>query len=186
MQNNELKNTVDTILTNLKSDPINDVISTKKEELYNLYIEYVGNLVLAFETSLFKICTIIKKKDNLNYNTVNELVTPLVTDFIKKLIENKIEDTYTIKTINRLIRMNDYNMNEIISIIKRILFLVYKNLRRDVLDITNSEKYIETVEDQINDIQNLNKLDILKIIIDRKVDKNIFDFKLKSTDNNLK
>ena len=30
MQNNELKNTVDTILTNLNSDPINDVISTNQ------------------------------------------------------------------------------------------------------------------------------------------------------------
>ena len=155
----------DEILKNLNVNI--DSHSSDKEVLYEKYKSYIFHIIISIEQLLYKLFCELKIEKNLNSNeseeTIHEYVKLYLCEYIKNLENNEFTplDSKFIEEIKSL-KNNDNKI--IIIIIEKIINMTYPFLDRSILRIDNIQIYISNISEQISEIININKLDILKLI----------------------
>ena len=147
----------DTILkninTSIKSNTNNDL-----ENLFDIYKEYVINNVERIERVIFIVLKSVKLEANINHDYLSKYREHYISIIIHKL-KNKNYTEYDIRIFKEIdtIKKTDNKVLKIFEIIK----ITYLCLIREYINIDN---YSDELVEQMNDIFNINKIKILKII----------------------
>jgi len=155
----------DEILKNLNVNI--DSQSGDKELLYGKYTEYAKSIILSTEQLLYKLFCELKIEKNLNSNeseeTIHEYIKLYLCEYIKNL-ENGDLTPLDSKFIEEIKSIKNNDNKKIIIIIEEIINISYPFLDRSILRIDNIQIYISNISEQIHEIIEINKLDILKLL----------------------
>lgn len=149
---------------------LNTTIETKlndKENLFQKYKLYINNIIISIEKILYKLFTDLNILKNLNSkhteDTVEEYVKLYLIQYIKNLESGdfNILDTNCIEDIKKLTNKDN---KSIILIVENIINLTYPFIDRNILDIEVIVSYISGIQEQLDEIFEINKIDIFKLI----------------------
>ena len=148
-----------TILENLnKNEPI-ECNSSDKEIIYNHYVQYITKLIIAFEKLLFEMFESHEKLSlqNLAEDENEDLILHYSKFYFTKYITNLKNKSYT------ELDMFYYEKNiSNVDIIEELINLSYPNLTRSELNVYNLQNYCESINEQLEEILQIYKLDIIK------------------------
>ena len=144
-----------------------DSHSSDKELLDEKYKSYIFHIIISIEQRVYKLFCELKIDKNVNSDeseeTIHEYIKLYLCEYIKNLENNELTplDSKFIEEIKSL-KNNDNKI--IIIIIEEIINMTYPFLDRSILRIDNIQIYISNISEQIHEIIEINKLDILKLI----------------------
>ena len=155
----------DEILKNLNVNI--DCHAGDKDLLYEKYKNYTNSIIISIEQLLYKLFCELKIEKNLNSNeseeTIHEYIKLYLCEYIKNL-ENGDLTPLDSKFIEEIKSIKNNDNKKIIIIIEEIINISYPFLDRSILRIDNIQIYISNISEQIHEIIEINKLDILKLI----------------------
>ena len=155
----------DEILKNLNVNI--DSHSSDKELLYKKYESYIFHIIISIEQLLYKLFCELKLEKNLNSDeseeTIHEYIKLYLSEYIKKL-ENGEFTPLDLNTIEEIKSIKNNDNKNIIIIIEEIINMSYPFLDRSILKIDHITIYIGSISEQLHEIFEINKLDILKLI----------------------
>ena len=141
--------------------------SGNKELLYTKYVAYINTIIISVEQLLYKLFSELKIQKNLNSNeseeTVHEYIKLYLSEYIKKLEEDELTEL-DFNTIEEIKSIKNNDNKNIIIVIEEIINMSYPFLDRSILKIDTIEIYINNITEQLTEIFEINKLDILKLI----------------------
>jgi len=144
-----------------------DSHSSDKELLYEKYKSYIYYIIISIEQLLYKLFCELKLEKNLNSDeseeTIHEYIKLYLSEYIKK-IENGEFTPLDLTTIEEIKSIKNNDNKNIIIIIEEIINMSYPFLDRSILKIDHITIYIGSISEQLHEIFEINKLDILKLI----------------------
>ena len=153
------------IVQNLNSEILND--SYDKEVLFENFKLYSMNIIISIEKIMYNLFTNLKIEKNLisdeSEEVLFEYIRIYLSEYFKNLENNKFLnlDTQYIENINKI---NKFENNKIINILESIINMSYPFLIRSKLDNSNITIYTNTINEQLNEIISINKIEIIKLI----------------------
>jgi hypothetical protein len=183
------------ILKKISNKPINNICNNNSiEHIFDIYQNFLTNIILAVESSAFKLCNIINKNNNLYYKTTFGLTNNLLTEYFNKLYHSCEfnEDKYTHDTFQKLKTISNKEPYFHIYLMFEIIKDIYLNLNRLKFNIDDIDKYLKSVEEEVYDQIYINKFEIIQSYITNKnniikynKDINPFIFNLSTYDTNI-
>lgn len=155
----------ETILKNLDVN-----IETKlneKENLFNIYKIYIKTIIIAIENLLYKQFSDLNILKNLNSEHTENTIYELIKLYLPKYINNLETGDFNIldkKYIEDIKVICHKNNKEIILIVENIINLTYPFIDRNILNIEVIDSYISGINEQIEEIFEINKVEIFKLI----------------------
>ena len=153
------------ILENLNAN-INFSIS-EKEKLYNIYKIYIENIIISVENVLYKQFSELKLLQNLNTDHSEDTIYELIKLYLPTYMNNLETGDFNIldkKYIEDIKSICHKNNKEIKIIVENIINLTYPFIDRNILNIDVIASYISGIKEQLNEIFDINKIDIIKLI----------------------
>jgi hypothetical protein len=190
----KLKKYSNDILNNISNEPINNICNNNIENIFDIYKVFLTNIILAVESSAFKLCNIINKNNNLYYKTTFSLTNSLLSDYFNKLYHSSVisEDKYTYDTFEKLKNASNKESYFHIFFMFEVIKDIYLNLNRLNFNINTLDEYLKSVEEEIYDQIHINKFEIIQSYVSNKnniveynKDLNPFIFNLPTYDSNI-
>lgn len=191
----KVKNYGFNILNNISKEPINNVCQDNNiEKIFDIYREYLTNIILAVESSVFKLCKTLKNNNNLYYKTIFTFSNGLLSEYFNKIYHSYSteDDKYTFETFQELKNISNKEPYFHIHLMYVIIKDIYQNLNRLNFNINNLDDYLKSVEEEIYDNIFMNKYDIIQSYISNKnlnieynKNQNPFIFDLSTYDSNI-
>lgn len=158
---------MDNLVQNLNVQINNN--SFNKELLFQIITEFSFNIILSIEKIMYKIFTDLKIEKTLNNDNSEEILHEYIKFYLVQYFQNLNSEqitTFDEQYIDKIKKIKNYNNKIIFNILEEIINLSYPFIVRNQLDISNIEIYCNNIKEQYNDICDINKLEILKLIID--------------------
>lgn len=148
--------------TNIESDNV----SNKYNNLLEYYKSISLKLILACESSLYKIAHHNKIVKNLNSKETVDQLDTLMHALIGNLIDGAIEKNIESVIVDIMETESTLTRNQIINITFWIIHNFYELGERDDFDLETLEKYLSSIMEFYNDFIKENYTEIFKVISD--------------------
>ena len=183
------------ILNSLAQEEINDVSTNKYEDLFNIYREFISNIILGIENTIYKICHVLNIPNNLNFNTSFELINKYLTNYLNKTYHDCYtnENPYITETFSKIKTLSSESNYLILYRIKKLLIDIYPKLQRDEFNIKDIDKYDKSIVKELYQQFFLNKIKIIKFLhkkldieeVEYDQEINPFSIEIDTDDDNL-
>ena len=145
---------------------LNTEIKTNTGNLEQVYIilkVYISNIIFSVEKSMFSILNNMNHQKNLSNDSIYEVLKPILSQYINNLESDNFND-YDINTFSKLDNLITIDNNKKIKIIEDLINLIHPFFDRSNFDIKNEQAYLQQIDEQVDMLFDINKIDILKKI----------------------
>lgn len=137
------------------------------EEVYIIFKEYISNIIFSVEKSMFSILSKMNHQKNLNHDSIYELLKPMLSRYVKNLELGNFNE-YDLTTFSKLDSLITIDNNKKTKIIEDLINLIYPFFNRNSFNINDEEIYLQQIDEQVDMLFDINKIDILKKLSSRK------------------
>ncbi len=128
----------------------------KKLKMANIMIEFINNTISGHESGFYKMYY-FNDSENINtlkYNAMDGMITSSAVNYLNQAYKSLIRenDPYFLKYFKGMAKVMNHSYICLLNIVFVTLINVHRNIDRSKLDIDTYDKYMESIESQLEEL----------------------------------